>query len=110
MVSYPKEAEFVRDARESLDSGDIPDAFAGMVSAYLSKMTVDQEALSGVLYLNANNPFIQALANMESAEKREPVLDLVYQMARLLAGRLLDAEKITAMFQNTNAALTRLIQ
>jgi molecular chaperone HtpG len=110
IMSYPKEAEFVRDARDALDSGDIPDAFAGMVGAYLSKMSVDQDSLAGVLYLNANNTFIQAVANVESAEKREPVLDLLYQMARLLAGRLLDAQKIAALFENTNNALTRLIQ
>ena len=110
IISYPKEAEFVRDARSALDTGDIPDAFAGMIGAYLSKMTVDEESLSGALYLNANNAFVQALVPVEDAEKLEPVLDLLYQMARLLAGRLLDAEKITALFENTNTALTRLIQ
>jgi molecular chaperone HtpG len=110
IISYPKEAEFVRDARSALDTGDIPDAFAGMIGAYLSKMSVDEESLAGALYLNANNAFVQALVPLENAEKLEPMLDLLYQMARLLAGRLLDAEKITALFDNTNKALTRLIQ
>ena len=62
------------------------------------------------MYLNANNAFVQSLVTIEEAEKREPVLDLLYQMARLLAGRLLDADKIAALFENTNQALTRLIQ
>jgi molecular chaperone HtpG len=110
ILSYPKDAEFVRDTRSALDTGDIPDAFAGMISAYLSKMSVDEETLAGTLYLNANNVFVQSLVEIEDAEKREPVLDLLYQMARLLAGRLLDAEKITALFENTNQALKRLTQ
>jgi molecular chaperone HtpG len=110
IMSYPKEAEFVRDANQALDAGEIPDAFAGMVGAYLSQMTVDQASLAGVLYLNANNPFVQALAKVEDAEQREPVLELIYQMARLLAGRLLDAQKITALFASSNQAFMRLIQ
>jgi HSP90 family molecular chaperone len=110
IMSYPKEAEFVQDANEALDAGEIPDAFAGMVSAYLSQMTLDKEALAGVLYLNANNAFVQALAKVENAEQREPVLDLMYEMARLLAGRLLDAQKITTLFANTTAAFMRLIR
>ena len=48
---------------------------------------------------------------MSMTEATEAGLGIgLYQMARLLAGRLLDAEKITALFQNSNQALTRLIQ
>lgn len=110
IISYPKDAEFVRDTRSALDTGDIPDAFAGMIKAFMNQMSVDDEAMAGALYLNANNAFVQSLVGVEDAAKLEPVLDLLYEMARLLAGRLLDADKIKGLFENTNQALTRLIQ
>jgi molecular chaperone HtpG len=110
IMMYPKEAEFVRDARGALDAGEIPGPFAGMVGAYISRMTVDEQSLSGTLYLNAANPLILTLTKIEDEAQCHAALELIYQMARLLAGRMLDANQITELFQSTNASLSRLIE
>lgn len=110
VMMYPKDAEFIRDAQEALDSGEIPGPFAGMVGAYLTNMRVDEDALAGTLYLNVSNAFIQTLAKSENEDKRHAALDVIYHMARLLAGRLLDTQQINDLFQVTTRSLDRLIQ
>jgi molecular chaperone HtpG len=110
VMMYPKDAEFIRDAREALDSGEIPGPFAGMIGSYISRMSVDEDALAGTLYLNAANPAMQRLVSIQQEEKRPAALDLIYQMARLLAGRMLDSAQITALFQSTNNALDKLLK
>lgn len=110
VMIYPEDSEFIRDARAALDEGEIPGPFASMVGMYIARKSVDDEALAGTLYLNAANPLILSLVNVSDAKKREAGLEVVYQMARLLAGRMLDTKTITTLFENTNQALDRLIQ
>ncbi|MEO0561034.1 MAG: ATP-binding protein [Chloroflexota bacterium] len=109
VMVYPKDAEFIRDTRDALDAGEVPGPFAGMVGAYLNNMSVDEEAMAGTLHLNASNELVRRLAGMEDDLPRNAALDLIYQMARLFSGRMLETDQISGLFEGSNAAITALI-
>jgi hypothetical protein len=110
VVVYPKDAEFIKDTRDALDAGEVPGPFAGMVGSYLNNMNVDEEAMAGTLHLNASNGLIQQLAKTEDKTQRESSLELVYQMARLFSGRMLESDQITTLFESSTDAITSLMK
>jgi molecular chaperone HtpG len=105
VMVYPKDAEFIKDTRDALDAGEVPGPFAGMVGAYLNNMNVDENAMTGTLHLNASNRLVQALAKQHDDVPREASLELIYQMARLFSGRMLESGQITDLFTRTNNAI-----
>lgn len=109
LIEYPRDAEFIRDTRSALDHGELPAPFAGLVGDYMSRMNVDNQMLSGTLYVNVNNALVRQLATMEPGAKRDSVLDLIYQMAQLFAGRMLDATSATAAFRAAVDSLGKLL-
>ncbi len=110
LMLYPQGAELVREAEASLESGDLPPPLAGLVSQYIENRLGDREELAGTLYLNANNLLIRRLTEQPPPlETRNAVLTLVYQLARLFAGRMLTAADVVHAFSGVTRSLQGLI-
>ena len=75
---------------------------------YLDKKS-SLDDLRGTLYLNASCTLIQRLAQPATKDtSREAALEVIYQLARLFAGRLLTPVDATAAFADTIKALETL--
>lgn len=109
LIEYPRDAEFIRDTRSALDQGEVPAPFASLFGDYMSRMDISDELLAGKLYINVNNGLVRQLAKMEAGTRRDAVLDLIYQMAQLFAGRMLDAVSATAAFRAAADSLGKLL-
>ncbi len=109
LMIYPKDAEFLIDTRKALDAGELPGPFAGLVGDYVKKMSNAEDDVSGTLYLNASCSLIQMLADKPpTAPTRDAVLALLYEVARLFAGRTLTPTDVTAAFAEAVKALEAL--
>lgn len=110
IMHYPQDAEFIMETREALDAGELPGPLAGLVSDYLDGMAATEEDLKGTLYINAGCSLIQVLTeNPPETTSRDAVLILLYQVARLFAGRTLTASDATAAFRESVKALEGLL-
>lgn len=109
LITYPKNAEFIQDSREALDTGNLPPGLSGLVSDYVSKLNVDDEALRGTLQLNINNGLIKQLGALHPSQARDAVLDVLLQLARIFAGRMMNSADVAESFQQTTQALTTLL-
>lgn len=110
LMLYPEDADFVLETRDALTSGDLPDAMAGLVNAYLGDITAKSDDLKGVLYLNAACPLVQRLAaDPPASVERGAVLTLLYQIARLFSGRTLTAADASAAFRDVVGAIEDLL-
>jgi HSP90 family molecular chaperone len=81
-----------------------------MVGDYMNRMNVDDEAMAGTLHLNANSTLVQQLAQAEVSKERDAALELIYQMARLFAGRMLDTTDVTHAFRMSAASIQNLLK
>ena len=109
IISYPKDAEFIRDTRDALDKGDLPAPFAGLIGDYMNNMEVDEDALAGVVHLNASSKLVQQLAKMPESKERDSAIELVYQMGRIFAGKMLNTTDITHAFKMSTASIQNLL-
>ncbi len=111
LILYPQGAELAREAQSSLESGDLPGPLAGLVQEYVHNKFQDSDELAGTLYLNTTSPLIRKLAEKPPrAELRDALLTLLYQMARLFAGRMLSAADAVAAFRDVTRSLEGLVQ
>ena len=92
-----------------LIKANLPGPFAGLVGDYVSKMNIDEDTLAGTLHINASCQLIQNLAKRPQSESRDAALELLYQMARLFAGRMLDTSDVTHAFKMSAASIQNLL-
>ncbi|HVO44559.1 MAG TPA: ATP-binding protein [Aggregatilineales bacterium] len=110
LMIYPKDAEFIIETRNALDAGELPGPLAGLIGDYVNRLSDTIDDLSGALYLNAGCALIDRLAHTPPAESvRDSALDLIYQVARLFAGRTLTPADAAGAFGATIRALDTLI-
>lgn len=110
LMYYPKDAEFIMETREALDSGEISGPLGSLIGDYLGKYASDEEELKGTLYLNSSCALIRKLADDDlDAAIREPALNLLYQVARLFSGRTMNAMGAAQAFKSLNQSLEKLI-
>jgi hypothetical protein len=110
LLLYPQGAELAREAGASLESGDLPAPLAGLISSYVEHKFSDPEELKGTLYLNAACPLVRRLAERPPApEALGATLTVLYQTARLFAGRMLSAREAAEAFGTLTRALDGLI-
>ena len=90
VLTYPKNAEFIRDASAALQDNLLPDGFAGLVENFLDRQNADAEQ-SGTLTLNASCPLIRGLLdeNIPPA-RRHRALAVTAYFAKLFCGRMLE--------------------
>jgi molecular chaperone HtpG len=111
LMLYPQGAELAREAEASLEAGDLPGPLAGLVREYVENKFSDSDELRGTLYLNTTSPLIRRLADKPPRrELRDALLTLLYQMARLFAGRMLSAADAIEAFRDVTGALEGLMQ
>jgi molecular chaperone HtpG len=110
LMLYPQDAEFILETRGALDAGEIPGPLAGLIATYLHDSGTSEEDLKGTLYLNAACPLIGRLnASPEDTPARDATLTLIYQVARLFAGRTLTVAGATGAFGEAIQALEVLL-
>lgn len=103
---YPRDAEFIQETRTALDSGEIPDALAGMVSGYIDQLKTSDDELRGTLYLNASCSLIRRLIDNPPDEAiRDAILGMLYQFARLFAGRTMTAKDANGAFEEITQSI-----
>jgi molecular chaperone HtpG len=110
LVLYPQGAELAREAEASLHAGDLPGPLAGLVQEYVGQKFAGADDLCGTLYLNASCPLVRRLAEPAGAVEgaRAAALTVLYQTARLFAGRMLSAADAVAAFRDLGGALEKL--
>jgi molecular chaperone HtpG len=108
IIIYPDKAELMEEARDALDAGYLPDPFAEVIDSYVSNLEGDN-TMGGTLYLNSANSLIQWAASASDIKTRDTILMLIYQMARLFNGRLLNIEKVTQLFRAATETLMKLV-
>ena len=113
LMVYPRDAEFIIDTRRALDNDELPSALAGLVGDYMEKMPA-QDDLNGTLYVNAACSLVQRLADVPGAQagaqaNREALLEVIYQVARLFAGRTLTPTDAAAAFGKAVKAMEGLL-
>jgi hypothetical protein len=108
-MTYPADAETIRDAASSLEEGVIPDGFSGLLHSYVAqKREVPGQA--GTLHLNASCPLIRRLASPDvPSARKQAVLAVVAYFARLFCGRMLDASHAAADLDAWQRSLDRLV-
>ncbi len=111
IVIYPKDAEFIMETRSALDSDELPGPLAGLVNDYVNRLSQEHDDdLGGTFYINASNPLIIKLAKLSEGTGRDAALMLIYQMAKLFSGRMLDNLQITEAFRDANSAIDKLLE
>lgn len=109
LMVYHGDAEFILDARQAIDQGELAAPFADLIGGYLDQKS-STEALKGTLYLNADCDLIRTLVQETyPAITFEATLTLVYQIARLFSGRTLTAQGATSAFEKTIQSLEVLL-
>jgi len=109
LMIYPESAELVLEGREAIEAGEIPEGLAGLISEYVEDIAARQP-MGGTLLLNASCPLIRRLTDLPAGPARDAVLIIVYQTARLFAGRTLTVGDVTEAFAESGAALGRLLE
>lgn len=110
LMIYPKDAEFLTEAGNALDSGAIADPLAGFVGEYMKKIASANDDIAGTLYLNAACSLIRRLSeNPPPDDVRDAVLELIYQVVRLFAGRMLTPTDAAKAFRSMCGAIEGLL-
>ncbi|HEY1014526.1 MAG TPA: ATP-binding protein, partial [Herpetosiphonaceae bacterium] len=110
LMIYPKDAEFIIESRQALDEGELADPLAELVGQYLEQRGPEAEELKGTLHLNASCGLIRALAETPPpAPALDAALRLVYQIARVFAGRTLSAQDAALAFRQIGASIEELL-
>ncbi|MBN1428931.1 MAG: ATP-binding protein [Anaerolineae bacterium] len=110
IMLYPPDVEFLQETRQALDSGEFPDPIANMVEGYISRRNVSEEDLRGTLSLNASCPLIDQLSEQSTfSNSHTATLDIVYQFARLFAGRTLNSADAVGAYQEIIDGLEALL-
>jgi len=114
LLLYPRDAEFIREARRAVgetDADALPEGLAGLVDAYVENLAAEREDLQGTFFLNASCPLIRRLAEIyhEENASHDAILNLLYQIARLFAGRMMSAGDANHAFSEVIGAFDTLL-
>ena len=109
VMTYPAEAETIRDTESALDEGLIPDGFSALLRGYVESHE-SSASTTGTLHLNANNPLIKGLLDPRIPRSRkEGAVSIIGHFARLFCGRMLDARGATADIDAWQQCLRKLV-
>jgi hypothetical protein len=116
LMSYPKDAEFIQEATQAIQAGELPDPFAELIGDYYASQTKNAASpdspnlTKGILYLNANCQLVRQLAyNTPDLQARTAALNLLYQLARLFSGRTLTTTDARQAFASTIKSIEELL-
>lgn len=109
LMLYPRNADTLSEARRALDSDELSDPFAGLVSDYLDGFMGEDGQAAGTLYLNTSCTLIQHLTTPSATPIRETVLTLVYQVAKLFSGRTMTAQDASIAFNGVTQSILEMM-
>jgi hypothetical protein len=110
LMLYPRDATFAHEAQQALSVGDVPGGIAGLMDAYLNDLGITEEDIKGILYLNASSTLVQHVAAEGQATEAESlILTVIYQCARLFAGRTLTPSDVASAYHEIGVALASLL-
>jgi hypothetical protein len=108
-MTYPANAESMRDAKSALEQGLLPDGFSHLMQDYINAHPAASEA-GGTLHLNAACPLIRRLATTElPGGRKQAALATVAYFAKLFCGRMLDAARAAGDLGIWRRSLEKLI-
>ena len=110
LMVYPENAKFLKDTRDALEQNEIPDGLAGLVGGYMDSHASEIEDASGTLHVNASSTLVQDLVQLDpKSETFRSGCTLLYQLARLLEGKMLNARQAVGAFQDASGAIQSLL-
>ncbi len=108
-MTYPANAETVRDAAIGLEEGLFPEGFSGLVRDYIAQQKADS-GVEGILHVNASCPLIRRLASPEfPSARKQAALAVVAYFARLFCARMLNADQAAGDLRAWQRSLDRLL-
>jgi molecular chaperone HtpG len=109
VMTYPAEAETIREAASALDEGLVPDGFSALLRGYVASHEW-AAGTAGTLHLNASNPLIRGLLDPRiPRDRKEAAVSVIAHFARLFCGRMLEAREATADIDAWQLSLQRLV-
>lgn len=109
VMTYPADAETLRDAAAGLEEGAFPDGFSDLVRGYVDRQR-GRTGDAGTLHLNAACPLIRRLASEGiGPARKQAALAVIAYFARLFCGRMLDASRATADLGAWQRSLDKLV-
>ena len=108
LLIYPRDAQFVADAKGALSGDELASPFAQMIGQVVENTGLDADDLRGVLHLNADNPLIRSLARAAIGPREAAILDVLAANARLFAAKTLTAGDAARVFGEFSHALGEL--
>ncbi len=109
VMTYPANAETVRDAAIGLEEGLFPEGFSGLVRDYIAQQKADS-GVEGILHVNASCPLIRRLASPEfPSARKQAALAVVAYFARLFCARMLNADQAAGDLRAWQRSLDRLL-
>jgi molecular chaperone HtpG len=109
ILLYPPGAERLRRTQRNMQEGRFGGPLRSLVRNYLQRQQVDDDALKGVLHLNARNPLLRRVRDMgpEHADFA-PLVRILVANARMFAGQGLSAQDAITCFEQINTSLALL--
>ncbi len=110
LIIYPDNAEFIADARKSVDQQEVPASIAGFIENYLRGQESSDDETGGTLYINASCGFVRQIVDRppDAIEHVEEALVLLHQIARLFGGRMLTPQDVKSSYNTITGILTQL--
>lgn len=111
VVSYPPEAEVLRNAKRAIEDDALMPGIADILPDWVSQKESTIPDLDGIFYLNTASPLIQQFNELaESGKLEDAPMNLLVHMTRLLCQAKLDTKEGVDSLKTLNQALTQLIQ
>lgn len=111
ILIYPPGSDDAADARAALESGSIRGAVADLIRAYVDLHDPLDSASRGTLHLNVTNSLIGYLATLPpESGALTAALEILYQNARVLAGRRLTPRQARESFDLITYSVEQLVR
>jgi molecular chaperone HtpG len=111
LLVYPPGSDETAEARSALESGRVSGAVADLIQAYLDLHDPLDSASLGTLYLNVSNSLIAYLATLPpESGALTAALEILYQNARVLAGRKLTPREARESFDLITYSVEQIVR
>jgi molecular chaperone HtpG len=109
VMTYPADAETIRDAQSAMKEGLIPEAFSSLLESFIYQRQPHTRD-GGTLHLNTTCPLIQRLASENiPIDRKQAALATIAFFAKLFCGRMLNATQASSDLKAWSRSLERLI-
>ncbi len=111
ILVHPPGSDHIAEARELLQGGAVSGPVAALLEEYLRLHDTGQAAAQGTLHLNADNPLMRRLLALPPESGAvTAALEIIYQNARLFAGRALSPQEARQSFDLISYSVEQLVK